>query len=85
MEVYQHVLNKVMDILNEYEIESYSKWMTYRCYENITHLCVDFYYILDHIHDYRVDGSKYAIKFGNHEQAQVARELDVNKHERQHF
>ena len=29
MEVYQHVLNKVMDIQNEDEIQSFSKWMAY--------------------------------------------------------
>ena len=29
-----HVLNNVMDIKNEDEIESFSKWMTYRGYEN---------------------------------------------------
>ena len=27
MEVYQHVLKKVMDIQNEDEIQSFSKWM----------------------------------------------------------
>ena len=33
-------------------------------YENFTDLCVDFYDMLDHIHDYseyRVDGSKCAL------------------------
>ena len=33
MEVH-HVLNNVMDIKNEDEIESFSKWMTYRGHEN---------------------------------------------------
>ena len=67
MEVYQHVLKKVMDIQKEHEIESFSKWMTYRGYENFTDLCVDFYYILDHIRDYsdyREHGSKSTLKFG---------------------
>ena len=56
-----------MDIKNEGEIESFSKWMTYRGYENFTDLCVDFHHELDHIHDfsdYRVDGMKCALKFG---------------------
>ena len=41
--------------------------MTSRAYENFTHLCVKFYYILDHIHDYsdyKVDDSKCALQFG---------------------
>ena len=46
MEIYQHVLKKVMEIHNEDEIESFSKWMTYRVYENFTDLCIDFHYIL---------------------------------------
>ena len=67
LQVYHHVCNKVMDIQNEDEIESLSKWMTYRGYENFTNLCVDFYRELDNIHDfsdYRVDGQKCALKFG---------------------
>ena len=67
MEAFQHILNKVMDKQNEDEIQSFSKWMTYRGYENSTDLCVNFYSILDHIHDYsdcRVDCSKCALKFG---------------------
>ena len=67
MDVYQHVLNKVMDIQNEDEIQTFSKWMAYRGYENFTDLCGDFSYVLDHVHDYseyRVDGSKFALKFG---------------------
>ena len=42
------------------------KWMSYRGFETFTDLCVEFSYILDHIHDYseyRVDGSKFALKF----------------------
>ena len=53
-----------MDIQNEDEIQSFSKWMTYKDDENLTDLSVD---ILDNIHDcsdYRVNGSKYALKFG---------------------
>ena len=38
IEVFQHVLNKVMDIQNEDEIQSFSKWMTYRGNENFTDL-----------------------------------------------
>ena len=67
MEVYHHVLNKLMDIKNEDEIESFSKWMIYRGYENFTDLCVDFHHELDHIHDlsdYRVDGLKFVLKSG---------------------
>ena len=67
MEVYHHVLNKVMDIKNQDEIEYVSKWMTYRGCENFTDLCVDFHCELYHIHDfsnYRVDGMKCALKFG---------------------
>ena len=30
MQVYHHVLDKVMDIKNEEESESFSKWMTQR-------------------------------------------------------
>ena len=66
MEVYQHVLKTVMDIQNEDEIESFSKWMNYRDYDNFTDLCADFYGILDHINDYRdyrVDGHKCSLKF----------------------
>ena len=37
MEVYHHVLNKVMDIKNEDEIE-----LMYKGDENFTDLCVDF-------------------------------------------
>ena len=67
MEVYHYVLSKVMDIKNEDEIESFSKWMIYRGYENFTDLYVDFHHELDHIHDfsdYRVDGLECALKFG---------------------
>ena len=67
MEVYHHVLNKVMDIKNEDEIGSFSKWMSYRGDENFIDLCVDFYCELDHIHDfndYRGDGMKCALRFG---------------------
>ena len=67
MEIYQHVLNKVMDIQNEDEIgvQSFSKWMAYSAYESFTDLCVDFYYVQDHIHDYsdyRVNCLKCALK-----------------------
>ena len=66
-EVYHHVLKKVMDIKNEDVIGSFSKWMRYRGYENITDLCVDFHQELDNIHDfsyYGVDGMKCDWKFG---------------------
>ena len=67
MEAYQLVLKTVVDIQNEDEIQSFSKWMNYRGYDNFTDLCADFYHILDHIHDcsdYRVDGQECALKFG---------------------
>ena len=66
MQVYHHVLNKLMHIKNQDEIESFSKWMAYRGYENFTDLCVDFHHELDHIHDFsdnRVDGLKCALRF----------------------
>ena len=53
IQVYHHVINKVMDI-NGDEIDSFAKWMTYRRHDNFTDLCVDFYYELDHIHDDRI-------------------------------
>ena len=67
MEVHHHALNEVMDITNKDDTESFSKWMTYRGYENFVDLCVDFHQELDNIHDfsdYRVDGMKCALKFG---------------------
>ena len=54
-QVYHHVLNEVIDIKNEDEIESFSKRMTYRGYENFTDLCVDFHHQLDCTHDF-MDG-----------------------------
>ena len=48
MEVYQHVLKTEMDIQNENEIQSFSKWMNYRGYDTFTDLCGDSYHILDH-------------------------------------
>ena len=67
MDVFQHVINKVMDIQNEEEIQSFKTWMPYRGFETLTDLCNAFSYILDHIHDYseyKVDGSRFALKFG---------------------
>ena len=64
--VYQHVLKTVMDIQNEDEIQSFSKWMIYRGMDTFSDLCADFYQILYQIHDYsdyRVDGQKCAQKF----------------------
>ena len=66
-QVFHHVLRNVMDIKNEDEIVSISKWMKYVGYENFPYLCVDFHHELYHIHDsrgYRVDGQNYVLKFG---------------------
>ena len=66
MEVLQHVLQKVPDIKDEEEIQSFSKWMKYRGYDNFTDICADFCHILDRIHNYsefRADGQGSALKF----------------------
>ena len=55
-----------MDIQNEDEIQSISKWMIYRGNDTFSDLCADFYQIHYQIHDYsdyRVDGQKCAPKF----------------------
>ena len=62
----QHVLQKVLDIKNEEENKSFSKWMKYRGYDNFTDICADFCHILDRIQDYcefRADGLRSALKF----------------------
>ena len=53
-EVLQHVLQKVLDINDEEEIQSFSKWMKYRGYDNFTDICADFCHILNRIHDYSI-------------------------------
>ena len=53
MEVLQCVLQKVLDIKDEEENKSFSKWMKYRGYDNFTGICADFCHTLDRIHDYR--------------------------------
>ena len=66
MEVLQHVLQKVLDIKDEEENQSFSKWMKCRGYDNFTDICADFCHILDRIHDYsefRADGLRSALKF----------------------
>ena len=66
MEVLQHVLQKVLDIKDEEENESFSKWMKYRAYDNFTDICADFSHILDRIHDdseFWADGLRSALKF----------------------
>ena len=66
MEVFQHVLQKVLNIKNEGENNSFSKSMKYRGYDNLTDNCADFCHILDRIHDYsefRADGLISALKF----------------------
>ena len=52
MEVLQHVLQKVLDIKDEEENKSFSKWMKYRAYDNFTDICADYCHILARIHDY---------------------------------
>ena len=66
IQVFQHVLNNVLEIKKD-EVVPFSKWMEYRGYDNFTDLCVDFHHQLDNIHnfsDYRVDGMKCALKYG---------------------
>ena len=66
MEVLQHVLQKVLDIKDEEENKSFSKWMKHRAYDNFTEICADFCQNLDRIHDYsefRADGLRSALKF----------------------
>ena len=55
-----------MSIRDEEEYKSYSKWMTYRDYDNFNYICADFCQILDSIHDYsevRADGQRSALMF----------------------
>ena len=57
---------KVLDIEDEEENKSFSKWMKCRGYDNFTDICADFCHILDRIHDYsefRADGLRSALKF----------------------
>ena len=66
MEVLQHVLQRVMDIKDEEEIKSLSKWMKHRGYHKFTDICAEFCHILDSIHDYsefRLDGLRSTLKF----------------------
>ena len=66
MEILQHVLKTVMDIKNDEEVKSFSHWMSYRGYDNFTDICVNFYHILDSIHDhgeYKVNGLRCSLKF----------------------
>ena len=66
MEVLQHVPQKLLDIKDEKENKSFSKWMKCREYDNCTGICADFCHILDRIHDYsefRADGLRRALKF----------------------
>ena len=51
MEVLQHVLQKVLDIMDEEENKSIPKWMKYWEYDNFPDICTDFCHILDGIHD----------------------------------
>ena len=65
MEVLPHVLQKVLDIKDEGENQSFAKWMKYRGYDTLTDICANFYHILDRIHDYsefRADGLTSALK-----------------------
>ena len=39
MEVLPHVLQKVLDIKDEEENQSFAKWMKYRGYDNLTDIC----------------------------------------------
>ena len=66
LEVLQHVLQQVLDIKDEEETKSFSKWMKYRGYHNLTEICADLCHILNRIHDYsefRADGWRSALKF----------------------
>ena len=65
MEVLQHVLQKVQDIKDEEENKSFSKWMKYREYDNLTYNCAGFCHILNRIHnhsEFRADGLGSALK-----------------------
>ena len=67
MEVFQHIINKVMNIPNEDKIQSFKPWMSYRGFEISTDMHTAFSYMLDSIHDhseYKVDGLRFALKFG---------------------
>ena len=51
---------------NDEEVDSFSQWMSYSGYDNFTDICVDFYFILDGIHDYsayKVNGLRCSLKF----------------------
>ena len=66
MEVLPHVLQNVLDIKDEEENQSIVTQMSYKGYDNFTDICMDFYHILDRIHDYselRADGLRSALKF----------------------
>ena len=66
MQILQHVLKTVMGIKNDEEVESFSHWMSYRGFDNFTDICVEFYHILDSIHDYseyKVNGLRCSLKF----------------------
>ena len=66
IKVLQCVLQKVLDIKDEEENKSFSKWMKYRGYDNYNDICVDFCHILDRIHgcsELRTDGLRSALKF----------------------
>ena len=52
MEILQHVLQTVLNIKDEEDNNSFSKWMKNRGYDNFPHICADFCHILDRIHDY---------------------------------
>ena len=67
IQVFFHVINKVIDIKNEDEIVSISKWMKYMCYSNFTDQYNDLCFELNHIHafsNYILDGQYCALKFG---------------------
>ena len=86
MQVYHHVLNKLLDI-NDNEIASFFRMVGYRVYDNFTGLCVDFHHELDHIHDfsdYRVQ-TKMCPEIWHYEQTQIVHQLDVNQNERIHI
>ena len=66
MEALPHVLQKVLDIIDEEENQSFAKLMKYRRYGNVTDICAMFYHIQDTIHGYsefRVDDLRSALKF----------------------
>ena len=52
MEGLQHIINKVMNIQDEEEMQSFKQWMYYRGVETLTGMCNVFFYMLDKIHDH---------------------------------